>query len=230
MQYQACFAFAALGTLAILSGCGEHGGGSPLSPSSLSAGSSQGAPGAGPRTSANLARRVDGDDDGYDDPDSGMPPADPGMYPPPPGSLPSPDGTLPPEGIPPPVQLTISVVGLLQNLSFAPSPLQAAIGNTIVWMNNDIFPHDIVLDDGTPVGNLAPGQSSAPIALMTETMTYHCTIHPSMTGQIVPMPVLIPGEGLPADPSQSPVPDTPGQPSPNPYGDPYDDGYEDDYY
>lgn len=220
MQHHQFSGFAALAGLAILSGCSEHRG-SPLSPSPLSLDSSQPAP----RTSANVApRRIDYDGDGYDDPSPSMP-TDPGTYPnPDPGQFPSPDGTLPPEGIPPPVQLTISVVGLLQNLSFSPTPLQASIGNTIVWMNNDVLPHDIVLDDGTPVGNLAPGQSSAPIALMTETVSFHCTIHPSMTGQIVPVPVLLPGEAIPTDPSQIPMP------APDPYADGYDDGYEDDYY
>ena len=162
-----------------------------------------------------------------------MPP-DPGTIPiPAPGPLPTPEGIPPPGGPPVPVQLTVSVVGLLGNLSFAPNPLQATIGNTVVWMNNDVLPHDIVFDDGTPIGNLAPGQSSLPIPLMTATASYHCTIHPSMTGQIVAMPAVPPGEGVPTDPSQMPVPvpDPSGQPlPPDPYGDGYDDGYDYDYY
>jgi plastocyanin len=155
----------------------------------------------------------------------GGPPPDPGT-----GETPNPDQVPLPDGVPAPIQLTVSVVGLLGNLSFAPNPLQAAIGSTIVWMNNDFLPHDIVLDDGTPVGNLAPGQSSLPILLATETASYHCTIHPSMVGQITTIPI---AEPVPGDPSQGPPPDPSVPPAiPDPYGDGDggDDGYEYDYY
>jgi plastocyanin len=211
-----------------LSACGE-GGMSPTSPSVTSRASQD-----APRSATNFSpRRVDEDGDGYEDPESGPMP-DPGTVPPPnPDQVPPPEGMPAPEGIPvPPVQLTINVVGTFGTGAFAPNPLQAAIGNTIVWMNNDVVPHDIVLDNGTLVGNIAPGQSSMPIPLATETVSYRCTFHPSMTGQIVPVQVLPPGEPLPpSDPSQIPAPDPSGTPAPpDPYGDEYDDGYEDDYY
>ena len=198
-------------------GCGENRL-SPTSPSLLPSRASDDTP----RSGANFApRRVDNDGDGYEDPEPGPMP-EPGT-----GPMPNPEQVPPPEGMPAPVQLTISVVGLLGNLSFAPNPLQAALGNTIVWVNNDLFPHDIVLDNGTPVGNLAPGQSSIPIPLATETTGYHCTIHPSMVGQITTITTLPTGEPLPPDQSQIPMPGPYGPPSP---ADPYDDGYEDGYY
>jgi plastocyanin len=215
----------------VLSACGERGM-SPTSPSLLSSRASDDAP----RPATRLApRRVDEDGDGYEDPEP-YPIPDPGMYPPPnPEQVPPPDGMpMPgPEGIPAPqVQLTINVVGTFGTGAFAPNPLQAAVGNTIVWTNNDLVPHDIVLDNGTPVGNIAPGQSSIPMPLATESVSYRCTIHPSMTGQIVPIPALPTGEPLPPDQSQTPAPDPSGSPAPpsNPYGDGYDDGYDDDYY
>ena len=63
----------------------------------------------------------------------------------------------------------------------------------IVFTNTDAVLHHIVLDDGTDLGNVAPGTSSAPMPLMTPTATFHCTIHPSMVGGInvdmtAPMP------------------------------------------
>ena len=196
-------------------GCGENRL-SPASPSLVSAPRSE----AAPRSGTTLTpRRIDADGDGYEDPEG--PPTDPGMIPPP-GQVPPPEGMPAPEGIPPPVQLTISIVGSFGPTAYAPNPQQVAIGNTIIWVNNDFAPHNIVLADGTPVGNLAPGQSSVPLTVVTETMTYQCTIHPSMTGQIVPIPPLVP-----TDPSQVPVPDPSGMPmpTPDPYG--YDDGYDD---
>ena len=148
-----------------------------------------------------------------------------------PNQTPNPDQP-PPTDVPPvPVQLTINVIGSFGNGAFVPNPLHAAIGNTIVWMNNDLVPHDIVLDNGTPVGMLAPGQSSLPIALATETMGYRCTFHPTMVGQVMPAPVDVP---LPVDPNQPPPAD-PALPTPPPSDDPYSDGggggYDDyDYY
>lgn len=203
----------------VLSGCGQ----SSMSPTSPSLLSSQAAEDT-PRPGVSLSpRRVDNDGDGYEDPET-EPPRNPGT-----GDTPNPDQVPPPAGLPVPTQLTINVVGLLGNLSFAPNPLQAAIGNIIVWTNNDFLPHDIVLDDGTPVGNLTPGQSSLPITLAAETVGYHCTIHPSMVGQITSMPT---GEPVPTDPSRNPTPDPNRSPSPDPYGDGDDnggDGYV-DYY
>jgi plastocyanin len=199
----------------VLAGCGEQRAASPLSPSVLSERSPQNTQ----RISGTLApRRVDNDGDGYDDGD-GYPPPDPGT-----GPAPDPNQP-PPEGTPGPVQLTINVVGTFGSGAFNPNPLQAAIGNTIVWMNNDFVTHDIVLDDGTPIGNLAPGQSSMPITLNTETAGYHCTFHPSMVGQVTTVP---PPAAPPTDPSADPPTDPPPPPPYDPNG---DDGYgDDDYY
>jgi plastocyanin len=162
-------------------------------------------------------RQVDSDGDGYEDGEVPMP--DPA-----PAPAPSPDQPLPPDGGVLPVQLTINIVGTFGPAAFAPNPLQVAAGNTIVWSNGDLIVHHIVLDDGTPVGSLAPGQSSVPISISTPTAGYHCTLHPSMVGQVT---MGVPGQPVPTDPSQIPVPD-PGY-VPPPSGDPYDDGYEDSY-
>ncbi len=231
MRTNALSGFAAIAVFAgVLSACGERGM-SPTSPSLSSSRASEEAP----RSAARFApRRIDEDGDGYEDPEPGTMP-DPETSPPPnPEQVPPPDGMPAPGGIPvPPVQLTINMVGTFGTAAFAPNPLQAAIGNTIVWMNNDFVPHDIVLDNGTPVGNIAPGQSSIPIPLATETVSYRCTIHPSMTGQIVPVQAMPTGGPLPSDPSQVPPAPDPSAPAPapsNPYGDGYDDGYGDDGY
>jgi plastocyanin len=165
---------------------------SPVSPSTLSSSPSPAARGL----SRTPLQRADNDGDGYDDDD----PEPPGDTPPP---VPDPGQTPPPDGTPIPVQLTVNITGG----AFAPNPLQAAAGNTIVWLNADAINHDIVLDDGTPVGNLAPGQSSPPLALVNPVTGYHCTFHPSMVGQITMAPP--PGEPPPPDPGYVPPPTDP---------------------
>lgn len=206
----------------------------PTSPSSVSSQTSPRIPGTIPNAAP---RRVDNDGDGYDDGDgSGDPVPDPNTGPmPDPGSIPNPDQLPPPDGVVIPVQLTINIVSTFGASAFAPNPLQAAIGNTIVWSNSDLIVHDIVLDDGTPVGMLAPGQSSVPISISTPTAGYHCTLHPSMVGQVT---TVVPEQPVPGDPSQIPVPDPgysppPSGDAPPPSGDPNGDGpgggYDYDY-
>lgn len=86
---------------------------------------------------------------------------------------------------PTPVTTTINIVGSTGTAAYNPNPIQAAIGDMIVWMNGDATVHHIVLDNGTDIGTIAPGQSTAPIAVSTGVaMGYHCTIHPSMVGSI----------------------------------------------
>jgi plastocyanin len=191
-------------------GCGEGRTQlSPVSPSSLSSAPSRSTPGPG---LSQAPRYVDKDGDGYDDgPET---PEGSGTTPPP-GPIPA------PEQGPVPVPLTVNITGTFGPGSFMPNPLQAVVGDAIVWTNADLIAHIIVLDDGTPVGTLAPGQSSTPVVLAAPTMGYHCTLHPTMVGQVTSLP--------PGDPAQVPSPDPYGSPS-APGGDGYEDGYEDDYY
>lgn len=160
---------------------------------------------------------VDNDGDGYDDPEP-APMPDPGQVPvPDPGQVPMPD----PGAVP--VVVTVNIVGSSGNTAFMPNPVQALVGNTIVWMNADMRTHDIVLDDGTVVGNLAPGQTSLPVTITNATVGFHCTIHASMVGQVTDAATAPPTSA--PDQSQSPPPA-----SPTPPADDYGDGYEDDYY
>lgn len=129
------------------------------------------------------------------------PPApDPGPAPAPdPAPVPAPDpGPVPG---PVPVALTISIVGSFGRNAFSPNPIQASVGDMIVWTNSDRTTHDIVLEDGTVIGNVAPGESSVPMALMSATATYRCTIHPTMVGSVN-------GAAEP-DPPPSPYPSPP---------------------
>jgi plastocyanin len=89
-----------------------------------------------------------------------------------------------PAPAPTPMQVIISIIGSIGANAFTPNPIQANVGDMIVWTNNDVRLHHIVLDDGTDLGDVQPGQSSAPAPLMTPTAMFHCTIHPTMVGSI----------------------------------------------
>jgi len=149
---------------------------SPTSPSSLSR------PWVSKADARPAVRYFDSDGDGYDDG------SEPGGMPERGSGTTNPEQVPLPDQAPVPVPVTINIIGPAGAGAFVPNPLQVALGNMIVWANSDLITHGIVLDDGTPVGRLLPGQSSIPIALATETMGYHCTLHPTMVGQITMVP------------------------------------------
>lgn len=127
--------------------------------------------------------------------------------------VPAADDEPPTPEAPAPVAPTaISIVGSAGTGAFVPNPLQATAGVMLVWKNDDAVPHRILLSNGTDLGTIAPGQTSAPTAMPAATLGYHCTIHPTMTGSI-------------SDPSVT-------TPAPPPvYETPPDFGYgRDDYY
>ncbi len=85
--------------------------------------------------------------------------------------------------------LTIAITGTAGSGSFNPNPLSAAVGDRVVFRNDDGVTHRLVLDaTSVEIGTLAPGQSSAPVSVTSASMTYHCTIHPSMVGTIGTVP------------------------------------------
>ena len=67
--------------------------------------------------------------------------------------------------------------------SFSPNPATVGRGETVAWRNADSITHRVVQDaGGFDTGNLAPGATSAPIAVGTGSISYHCSIHPTMVG------------------------------------------------
>jgi plastocyanin len=82
--------------------------------------------------------------------------------------------------------VTIAIVGMNGSQSFSPNPAAVTQGQTVAFKNNDSTTHHIVQDGGGfNTGDLAPGATSAPIAIGTAgALSYHCTIHPTMVGVI----------------------------------------------
>jgi plastocyanin len=185
--------------LVALWGCG----GSPSSPSPVSA------PGGNGGSSARVAAYSYHDEEPLvPEP---VPSPDPVPAPdpvPPEGGFPTPPDVAPVPGSPDPAPAPriITIVGTVGTTAFSPNPAEAVPGDVIVWENIDASPHFIVLDDGTVVGELQPAQRSLPIALTTANANYHCAYHPSMTGTIsAPVPV---------PPGQDPIPPTVVPPAP----------------
>ena len=80
--------------------------------------------------------------------------------------------------------VTISITGKGTTQAFSPNPATVAAGQLVVFKNNDVVTHHVILDDGTmQTADIPPGGTSAPVAMGTNgAKTYHCTIHPEMVG------------------------------------------------
>jgi plastocyanin len=77
--------------------------------------------------------------------------------------------------------MTVSI----KNFAFNPPNITVAPGTTVTWVNNDQTAHTSTADDGTwDSGTLQPGKSFSFTFKQAGTYTYHCSIHPNMTGTI----------------------------------------------
>jgi plastocyanin len=73
----------------------------------------------------------------------------------------------------------------IQNFAFDPPEVTAAVGETIGWTNADSAPHTATPDDGgCDTGNIAQNASAGLVFDAAGTYTYHCSVHPNMTGTI----------------------------------------------
>ena len=75
----------------------------------------------------------------------------------------------------------------IKNFSFNPSILITKIGEKITWVNNDNISHTITSDlkGSFDSGTLISGQSFSFTLTKTGSTKYHCSIHPTMTGEII---------------------------------------------
>jgi plastocyanin len=80
--------------------------------------------------------------------------------------------------------VTINITGQGGKLAFSPNPATVQPGQLVMFKNNDVETHHVILDDGTvQTPDIAPGATSAPVAMGTSgSLTYHCAIHPGMVG------------------------------------------------
>jgi plastocyanin len=88
---------------------------------------------------------------------------------------------------------------------FSPNPIRITAGSTVTWTNATAPTHTSTSNTGAwNTGNIAPGTTSSAVTFPTAgTFTYHCAIHPSMTGSVIvsaaaPAPTSPPVRGLAA--------------------------------
>ena len=76
----------------------------------------------------------------------------------------------------------------IDNYSFTPSTLTIAIGTTVTWTNRDSEVHTVVADDSAPSfrsAGLDTDDSFSFTFSQAGAYSYHCSLHPHMTGKII---------------------------------------------
>ncbi len=87
----------------------------------------------------------------------------------------------------------------INNFAFNPPNITVAPGTKVTWVNNDQAPHTATATDPAGAfdsGTLQPGQRYSITFDQPGTYTYHCVIHPFMTGTVT-----VSGEGTTGTPT-----------------------------
>jgi len=81
---------------------------------------------------------------------------------------------------------TIQVV--IDKLAFAPLDVNAKVGDTVEWVNNDAFAHTATATNGDWNITLAPKQNGQVVLKKPGTIDYFCKFHPNMKGRVIAVP------------------------------------------
>lgn len=79
------------------------------------------------------------------------------------------------------IQVTIDKV------AFAPTEIQAKVGDTIEWVNKDIFAHTATVRGDFDV-MIAAGKSASLMLKKAGDIEYFCRFHPNMKGRLTVIP------------------------------------------
>jgi len=68
----------------------------------------------------------------------------------------------------------------MQDLVFAPIEVSARVGDTIEWVNKDVFAHTATARNGDFDVNLPPKKTVTSVLQKAGTAEYYCRFHPNM--------------------------------------------------
>lgn len=74
----------------------------------------------------------------------------------------------------------------IDNFAFSPKAVTVKVGTTVTWSNRDEEPHTVTAEDGSFKSGTLAGNSNTFSHTFSApgTFTYHCSIHPYMTGTV----------------------------------------------
>ena len=68
----------------------------------------------------------------------------------------------------------------MENLVIAPAEVSAKVGDTIEWINKDVFAHTATARNGDFDVNLPPKKTVTSVLNKAGTVEYYCRLHPNM--------------------------------------------------
>ncbi|MCM8731695.1 cupredoxin domain-containing protein [Hephaestia sp. GCM10023244] len=82
----------------------------------------------------------------------------------------------------PPAPKTYTVI--IDKMKFGPVPSGLHVGDTIVWVNRDLFRHTATARDHSFDVDLPPGKSGRTVLKRPGAVAFWCKFHPGMKGQL----------------------------------------------
>jgi len=76
----------------------------------------------------------------------------------------------------------------IDKLVFAPTEVNAKVGDTIEWINKDALAHTAKATNGDWDVDIPPNQRGQVVLKKTGTADYFCRFHPNMKGRVVVAP------------------------------------------
>jgi plastocyanin len=73
----------------------------------------------------------------------------------------------------------------MENLVFSPAEVSARVGDTIEWINKDIFVHTATARNGDFDVTLPPKKTVTLVLTKAGTIDYYCRYHPNMKATLV---------------------------------------------
>ncbi len=73
----------------------------------------------------------------------------------------------------------------IQNMAFDPGTITITVNTTVTWTNKDAVAHTVTSDNGSfDSGNIPANGTFSHTFSTAGSFSYHCTIHPYMTGVV----------------------------------------------
>jgi len=72
----------------------------------------------------------------------------------------------------------------MENLVISPADAQAKVGDTIEWINKDVFAHTATARNGDWDVNLPPKKNGSLVLKKAGTVDYYCRFHPNMKASL----------------------------------------------
>jgi plastocyanin len=83
-----------------------------------------------------------------------------------------------------PAKANVRIV-TIGGMAFAPAPDGLKVGDTVLWVNLDLFEHTATAKNGAFDVDLKPGDKVKTVLKQAGTIEFYCRFHPGMTGKLV---------------------------------------------